>query len=183
MAILSRNSNIILVSAITVITLFVVVFVFLLDEIYDHQTDLFSFGPSNSLLFVGISIDTVPKYVALIAFMLFLEVLDLFQEEYIDPFIHTILNANDSSNRRDLNQYSWIELYCINHFSLGAHGLRKILNIVVITIQIPLAILIWLLKEIVRVYFIVKVTNNWMLTNDRSDEVSMKYNKRRRVRF
>jgi len=182
MALLTKQSNILLVSTITLITLAVVVFVFLLDELYDHKVDLFKFGPSDSLLFIGISIDTWVKYIGLIVFMLLLEVLDLFQEEYVEPFIHMILNANDASNRRDLNEYSWIELYCINHFSLGAHGLRKIINIIVVTVQIPLAILIWLLKEVVRVYFIVKVTNNWMLMNDRSAEVSKSYAMRRRER-
>lgn len=165
MAILNKQTNIALVLTITFITVLVAVFVFLIDSIYDHQKELFGFGPSKNLLFLGIPIDTTAKYVGLILFMIFLEVLDLCQEEYIDPFIHMIMNANDSSNRKDLRPYTWFQLYYINHFSLAAQGLRNILHIVLITTQVPLAMLIWLCKEIIRSIFIVKVTNNWYRMN------------------
>jgi len=167
---------------VSAITIFIVTFAFLLDEIYDHQSSLFTFGPSPSLLFIGITIDSWFKYGVLVLFMLFLEILDLLQEEYMKPFINMVYNANDKSNQLDLKPYSWMELYCINHFSLASHGLRGILSIVVITIQIPLAVLVWLLKELARIYFVVEVTNNWFVQNDRSVEVDKAIMGKRRQR-
>ena len=182
MALLSKTSNITLVSGVSIITIVIVIFAFLLDHIYDHKSVLFNFGPSDSLVFIGITIDTWVKYIILVMFMLFLEVLDLLQEEYIDPFINMLYNANDRSNQTDLQPYTWFELYCINHFSLASHGLREILSIIIITIQIPLAVLVWLLKELARIYFVIEITNNWFVLNDRGVEVDNNIIKRRRNR-
>jgi len=114
--------------------------------------------------------------------MFFLELLDLLQEEYIEPYIHMITNANDASNREDLRPYTWMNLYSLNHFSLASEGLRNILRILLITTQIPLAVLVWLLKEIARVYFVIQITNNWFTMNEREVEVNKKLSGRRRKR-
>ena len=114
--------------------------------------------------------------------MLFLELLDLLHEEYIVPIIHMIYAANDPSNRRDLEEYTWMDLYTVNHFSLASKGLRDILRIVVITVQIPLAVIVWGLKEIVRFFFVSQVTSNWLIMNERSIEVDPNIYKKRTSR-
>ena len=182
MALLSKRSTMMLVYSITFISICIVIFAFLLDRLYDHDSDLFNFGPSESFIFVGIKIDTAFKYTILVVFMFFLELLDLLQEEYIEPYIHMITNANDASNREDLRPYTWMNLYSLNHFSLASEGLRNILRILLITTQIPLAVLVWLLKEIARIYFVTQITNNWFTMNEREVEVNKKLIGRRRKR-
>lgn len=183
MGLLKRTDNIILVTVVSVITFFIAIFSILIDGIYDHDTDLFQFGPSDSLLFIGIKIDTIGKYIGLIIFMVIIELLDILQEEHLRPFITMIYDANLEQNQNELAPYSWYDLYFIHHFSLAADGLRQIIRIIVVTLQIPLAILVWILKEVTRIYFVRMVTNNWFKKNGRADEINVELNKNRRGRL
>ena len=177
MGLLNRNSTIVLVSVVGAVTLFIAIFALSLDGLYDHNSHLFEFGPSEQLIFIGITIDTWLKYILLVIFMLTLELLEILQEEYLHPFVHMVYDANTKENQKELSPYSWGDLYFINHLSVASGGLRQIIRVIVVTIQIPLAILVWLLKEAMRIYFIVQITNNWFLKNDR--EVSTGKRRRR----
>tara|TARA_B100000674_G_scaffold165717_1_gene133085 strand:- start:1201 stop:1758 length:558 start_codon:yes stop_codon:yes gene_type:complete len=171
MALLSRNTNILLLSIVTIVTILIAIFVLSIDALYDHDSHLFEFGPSDGLIFLGIKIDTWWKYIFLLLFMWLLEFLDILQEEYLEPFIHMVYDANMKENRKDLSVYSWYDMYFMNHFSMASNGLRQILRVVIVTIQIPLAIVVWLVKETTRVYFVVDVTNNWFRSNNRGGEL------------
>tara|TARA_B100001027_G_scaffold207101_1_gene171237 strand:+ start:227 stop:520 length:294 start_codon:yes stop_codon:yes gene_type:complete len=83
-----------------------------------------------------------------------------------------VYDANMKENQKDLKAYSWYELYFMNHFSLASNGLRQIIRVVIVTIQIPLAILVWFLKEVSRIYFVKDVTDNWFRLNDRAAELT-----------
>ena len=107
MGLLNRKNNIILVTVVSVISFFVAIFSILIDGIYDHDTVLFQFGPSESLLFIGIKINTIGKYIGLIVFMVIIELLDILQEEYLIPFIALIYDANIEQNQKELAPYSW----------------------------------------------------------------------------
>ena len=179
MALLTRNNNIILISIVTTITIIISIFGLSLDALYDHDSHLFEFGPSSELIFLGIVIDTWLKYSLLVLFMWLLEFMDILQEEYLSPFIHMIYDANVKENQKDLNSYSWYDMYIINHFSLASNGLRQILRVVIVTIQIPLAIVVWLLKELSRIYFVIDVTNNYFRQNNREGELVKGGRKRR----
>lgn len=179
MALLSRNNNIILISIVTIITVIICIFGLSLDALYDHDSHLFEFGPSSELIFLGIVIDTWLKYSFLVLFMWLLEFMDILQEEYLSPFVHMIHDANVKENQKDLNAYTWHDMYIINHFSLASNGLRQILRVVIVTIQIPLAIVVWLLKELSRIYFIIDVTNNYFRQNNREGELVKGGRKRR----
>ena len=172
MALLSKQNNIILLSVVTFVSILLAVFALCLDAIYDHESHLFQFGPSKHLIFIGITIDTWFKYILLILFIWILEFLDILQEEYLEPFIHMVYDANMKENQKDLKAYSWYELYFMNHFSLASNGLRQIIRVVIVTIQIPLAILVWFLKEVSRIYFVKDVTDNWFRLNDRAAELT-----------
>ena len=183
MALLSRQNNIILLSVVTIVSIVLAVFALSLDALYDHDSHLFQFGPSKDLIFIGITIDTWVKYILLIVFMWILEFLDILQEEYLEPFVHMVYDANMKENRKDLSVYSWYDMYFMNHFSLASDGLRQIIRVVIVTIQIPLAILVWLLKEISRIYFVADVTNNWFRQNNRADEIDINKQKARKRRL
>ena len=178
MGLLNRNSTITLVSVVGVVTVLIAIFALSLDGIYDHDSHLFEFGPSEQLIFIGITIETWWKYVLLVIFMLTLEFLEILQEEYLHPFVHMVYDANTKENQKEMLPYSWGDLYFINHLSVASGGLRQIIRVIVVTIQIPLAILVWLLKEIMRIYFIVQVTNNWFIKNDRDDSQEIKRRRR-----
>lgn len=178
MGLLNRNSTITLVSVVGVVTVLIAIFALSLDGIYDHDSHLFEFGPSEQLIFIGITIETWWKYVLLVFFMLTLEFLEILQEEYVHPFVHMVYDANSKENQKEMLPYSWGDLYFINHLSVASAGLRQIIRVIVVTIQIPLAILVWLLKEIMRIYFIVQVTNNWFRKNDRDDSQGIKRRRR-----
>lgn len=180
--ILPKNDVMLLVMGVSFITICIAVFTFFLDAIFEHDSHLMKFGPSDNLIFIGIKIDNIGKYIVLVGFMLFLEFLDLLHEEYIEPIIHMIYNANDPSNRTDLEEYTWSNLYTVNHFSLASKGLRDILRIVIVTVQIPLAVLVWILKELIRYTFVVQVTNNWLIMNERAIEVDKDIHKNRNRR-
>ena len=85
MGLLNRNSTITLVSVVGVVTVLIAIFALSLDGIYDHDSHLFEFGPSEQLIFIGITIETWWKYVLLVFFMLTLEFLEILQEEYVHP--------------------------------------------------------------------------------------------------
>ena len=69
MALLSRNTNILLLSIVTIVTILIAIFVLSIDALYDHDSHLFEFGPSDGLIFLGIKIDTWWKYIFLLLFM------------------------------------------------------------------------------------------------------------------
>lgn len=183
MALLSRKNNITLLSVVTIVSILLTVFALSLDSFDDHDSHLFQFGPSKDLIFIGIAIDTWTKYILLAVFMWILEFLDILQEEYLEPFVHMVYDANMKENQKDLSVYSWYDLYVMNHFSLAADGLRQIIRIVIVTIQIPLAILVWLLKEISRIHFVADVTNNWFRQNDRAGEIDINKERTRKPRL
>lgn len=183
MVLLSRQENIFMVFTVFTITIAITVFTFSIDALYEHDSHLFQFGPFKQFLFLGITIDTWFKYILLIIFLVLLEFLDILQEEFLDPFIHMIYDANASENREQLSEYTWWDLYFINHLALASDGLRQILRIIIVTIQIPLAILIWLLKEVIRIPFVRSVTNNWFKVNDRWVELGKPPKRRSRKRF
>ena len=180
--ILQKQNVMVLVFGVSLVSIAVATFTFLLDASFEHDSDLMRIGPSDDLLFIGLKIDSFAKYIGLITFMLFLELLDLLHEEYIVPIIHMIYAANDPSNRNDLEEYTWMDLYTVNHFSLASKGLRDILRIIVVTVQIPLAVIVWGLKEIVRYIFVSQVTSNWLIMNERSIEVDPNIYKKRTSR-
>ena len=94
-----------------------------------------------------------------------------------------VYDANMKENRKDLSVYSWYDMYFMNHFSMASNGLRQILRVVIVTIQIPLAIVVWLIKETTRVYFVVDVTNNWFRSNNRGGELEKRGRGGRTQRF
>lgn len=156
----TKQEIISLVVLITFVSICITVLALIVDSAYEEHSMLFSFGPSTDLYFLGIAISTWSRYTLLAMSLALFDFLSVLQDEYLEPYSIMIHNPTEQ-NREDLSKYSWVEIYTIVYIPHFAKGLRHIVSILLITTQIPLAIMLLFIKEAVRGIFLTSIIKDW----------------------
>ena len=110
--------------------------------------DLFKWGPNISLLFLDIVIDTWTKWAALIIFITITQILKVFADEIISPFIlNTIM---DHKEKEMFFSYFETQIICQTYYTFSAF--TKIIYVSIAISQIDCILVVIFTDIIVSIY-------------------------------
>ena len=118
--------------------------------------DLFKWGPNVSLLFLDIVIDTWAKWTALIIFITITQILKVFADEIISPFI--LNSIMDHKEKEMFFSYFETQIICQTYYTFS--GITKVIYVSIAISQIDCILVVLFTDIIVSIY-----TTNIFLRN------------------
>ena len=110
--------------------------------------NLFKWGPNSSLQFLDIVIDTWPKWAVLIIFIIVTQILKVFADEIISPFIlNTIM---DHKEKEMFFSYFESQIICQTYYMFS--GITKVIYVSIAISQIDCILVVLFTDIIVSIY-------------------------------
>jgi len=112
-----------------------------LYNVYNKQSDFFSFGPSQRLEFLEIKIHTWCRYTGVLIFLVCTQALKVFADETVSPFIiNEIMQHSQETTIAD--NFSYMELQCLCQSYYVFSGISKLVTVFVSLTRVDLVLAI-----------------------------------------
>lgn len=121
----------------TIVNIIVTILVGFFIISFSQQSPYLQFGPSDTLVFIGVAINTWLKYASFLAFIAFIQFTNVVYAELAGPIVS--FNVYDP-NTEHVNCFTKNELQILANVGFTTNGIKTVLSTLLSVTQIDLAL-------------------------------------------